>query len=300
MSRENFKQGKLLLKQKRKSQAFWARISRSILTGFILASTAMSSATPVEAGLDEKRIKCLDYLITRSYEDAKHVLTSPLRWNQQSLVTFAVLSAGTFGLMHADEDLQDWVQERRNSTTDGISKWTDRYTKRTTGLTIGGLYLGGMIFCNKKAKETALLSLESVALAEGITKGIKYLVGRTRPFGDKGAFHFDPLQFPPPSSSLSFPSGHATTAFALSSVIAEQYGNLPLTLALYGWATVVALARVNNNAHFFSDVFWGGVIGISVGKTIVRFNRKKASESVQVCLASKPDLLVMGVAISME
>ncbi len=277
-----------------------ARISRSILTGFILASTAMSSATPVEAGLDEKRIECLDYLITRSYEDAKHVLTSPLHWNQQSLVTFAILSAGTFGLMHADEDLQDWAQERRNSTTDGISKWTDRYTKRTTGLTIGGLYLGGMIFRNKKAKETALLSLESVALAEGITKGIKHLVGRTRPFGDKGAFHFDPLKFPPPSSSLSFPSGHATTAFALSSVIAEQYGNLPLTIALYGWATVVALARVNNDAHFVSDVFWGGVIGTWVGITIVRFNRKKASEKFQVCLASKPDVLVMGVSISME
>ena len=260
----------------------------------------MSSAAAVEAGLDEKRIEYLDYLITRSYEDAKHVLTSPFHWSQQSLITFAVLSAGTFGLMHADEDLQDWVQERRNSTTDGISRWTDRYTKRTTGFTIGGIYLGGMIFRNRKAKETAFLCLESVALAEGITKGIKYLVGRTRPFGDKGAFHFDPLEFPPPSSSLSFPSGHATTAFALSSVIAEQYGNLPLTLALYGWATVVALARVNNNAHFFSDVLWGGVIGTWVGITIVRFNRKKASGNVQVCLVSKSDVLGMGVAISIE
>ena len=80
--------------------------------------------------------------------------------------------------MQADEDLQDWVQERRNSTTDEISKWTDKYTKRTTGLTMGGFYLGGMIFRNQKAKETAFLCLESVALAEGITKGLKYLVGR--------------------------------------------------------------------------------------------------------------------------
>ena len=250
--------------------------------------------------MDEEGIECVDCLVTRFYEDTKHVLTSPFHWSQQSLITFAILSAGTFGLMHADEDLQDWVQEHRNPTTDGICKWTDRYTKRTTGLTIGGFYLGGMIFRSKKAKETALLSLESVALAEGITKGIKYLVGRTRPFGNKGASHFDPLEFPPPSSSLSFPSGHATTAFALSSVIAEQYGNLPLTLALYGWATVVALARVNNNAHFFSDVLWGGVIGTWVGKTIVRFNRKKSSGNVQVCLMSKPDLLGMGVAISIE
>jgi membrane-associated phospholipid phosphatase len=300
MSRENFKQGNLLLKQKRMNRAFWAKLEKSIVIALALMNTSILFAASVEAGLDEKRIECVDYLVTRSYEDAKHVLTSPFHWSQRDLITFALLSAGTFGLMHADEDLQDWVQERRNSTTDGISKWTDRYTKRTTGLTMGGFYLGGMIFRNKKAKETAFLCLESVALAEGITKGVKYLVGRTRPFGNKGASHFDPLEFPPPSSSLSFPSGHATTAFALSSVIAEQYGNLPLTLALYGWATVVALARVNNNAHFVSDVFWGGVIGISVGKTIVRFNRKKTSENVRVCLVSKADLLGVGVAISIE
>jgi membrane-associated phospholipid phosphatase len=300
MSREKFKDGKLWIKQERTKDGFSPKLSKSILTALILAVSAISSATTVEAGPDERRIECLDYLIVRSYEDAKHVLTSPFHWNRRSLITFAILSTGTFGLIHADEDVQDWVQERRNSTTDGISKWTDKYTKRTTGLTIGGFYLGGMIFRNKKAKETALLSLESVALAEGITKGIKYLVGRTRPFGNKGASHFDPLEFPPPSSSLSFPSGHATTAFALSSVIAEQYGNLPLTIALYGWATVVALARVNNNAHFVSDVFWGGVIGISVGKTIVRFNRKKTSENVRVCLVSKSDLLGAGVAISIE
>jgi membrane-associated phospholipid phosphatase len=281
-------------------KAFLPKLSRFISVGLIFISTTISSPKPVGAGLCEKGTECLDCLIASFYEDAKHVLISPFHWNQQNLLTFATLSMGTFELMLADGDLQDWVQDHKNSTTDRISKWTDRYTKRVANLTIGGFYLSGILLRNKKAKETALLCLESVALAEGVTKGLKHLVGRTRPFGNKGTFHFDPLKFPPPSSSLSFPSGHATCAFALSSVIAEQYHNIPLTFALYGCATVVALARVNSNVHFFSDVFWGGVIGCAVGKAIVKFNRKKGSENVRLRLVNKPHLLGMGVVVSMK
>lgn len=281
-------------------KVFLTKLSKFPIIGFIIINSIISSATLAVAGTSAEKQEGLDGLITHLYEDTKHVLISPFHWNQQDIITFATLSIGTFELMLADRDLQDLAQEHRNSTTDRISKWTDRYTKRVTNLTIGGFYLSGIIFSNKKAKETALLCLESVALAEGITKGLKHLVGRTRPFGNKGTFHFDPLKIPAPSSSLSFPSGHATTAFALSSVIAEQYGNLPLTIALYGWATVVALARVNNNAHFPSDVFWGAVVGISVGKSIVRFNKKNTSQDARLGLLSKPGLLGVKVMVPIK
>jgi membrane-associated phospholipid phosphatase len=300
MSRENFKRSKCLLKWEQMTKAFLPKLSKAILIGLIFINSTMCSTKPVWAGSSEKRIECLDCLITRFYEDTKYILTSPFHWKGQSLLTFTTLSMGTFELMLADRDFQDLVQDHRNSTTDKISKWTDRYTKRVTNLTIGGFYLSGILFHNNKTKETALLCLESVALAEGITNGIKHLVGRTRPFGNKGTFHFDPLKLPPPSSSLSFPSGHATCAFALSSVIAEQYPNIPLTIGLYGCATVVALGRVNNNAHFLSDVFWGGVIGFSVGRSLVKFNKKNISEEVGLTLWSKPDLLGMKVLVSIK
>jgi len=281
-------------------KAFFPKLSKAILTGLVFINLTIFFAKPLWAGSSEKPVECLDGLVTHFYEDTKHVLTSPLHWNQQSFLTFATLSMGTWELMFADRDFQNLVQDHRNSTTDRISKWTDRYTKRVTNLTIGGLYLGGIVFHSQKAKETALLCLESVAIAEGITKGIKHLVGRTRPFGNKGTFHFDPLKFPPPSSSLSFPSGHATCAFALTSVIAEQYHIIPLSIALYGCAVVVALARINNNAHFLSDVFWGGVIGFSVGRSLVKFNKKNISEDVRLSLWSTPNLRGMKVLIPIK
>ena len=286
------------MKQEQMSRAFLTKWNRTILIGLIFINSVILSSKAIGAGSSEKRTECLDCLITRFYEDTKHVLTSPFHWKGQSLLTFTTLSMGTFELMLADKDFQNFVQKRKDSTTNRISKWTDRNTKRVANLTIGGLYLGGIVFHSQKAKETALLCIESVALAEEITTGIKYSVGRTRPFGNKGTFHFDPLKLPLPSSSLSFPSGHATTAFALTSVIAEQYHYIPLTIVLYGFATLVALGRVNNNVHFLSDVFGGGVIGFSVGRSLVKFNKKNISEDVKLDLWSKPDLMGMKVIVS--
>jgi membrane-associated PAP2 superfamily phosphatase len=300
MSRENFKEDKSLLKQEQMSKVFSPKLNRAILIGMIFINSVIFSSKAIGAGSSEERTECLDGLITRFYEDTKHVLTSPFHWKGQNLVTFTTLSVGTFELMLADRDFQEFVQKRRNSTTNRISKWTDRYTQRVTNLTIGGLYLGGIIFHSQKAKETAVLCLESVALAEEITYGIKHLVGRTRPFGNKGAFHFDPLKLPPPSSSLSFPSGHATCAFALTSVIAQQYHNIPLSIGLYGCATVVALGRLNNNVHFLSDVFWGGVIGFSVGRSLVKFNKTNSSEEVGLGLWYAPDLMGMKLLVSIK
>ncbi|HEX7402362.1 MAG TPA: phosphatase PAP2 family protein [candidate division Zixibacteria bacterium] len=219
-------------------------------------------------------VESADGLIKYLYNDTKHVLTSPLRWRQEDILLFTTLSIGTGELMLLDKDLQKAAQRNRTIDTDRVSRWTSRYTRSITNLTISGLYLSGLVLKDHKLKETALLCMESVVLSEGITSGIKYAVGRARPFADKGAFHFEPLRSPPPSYSLSFPSGHATDAFALSSVIAEQYPSWMVRLISYSFAVLVSLGRVNNNVHFVSDIFWGGVVGTSVGKCLVQFHKK--------------------------
>jgi membrane-associated phospholipid phosphatase len=234
-----------------------------------------------EAAQQINGVESTDGLIKYLYNDSRHVLTSPLRWKRDDILHFTTVSIGTGELMLLDRELQQTAQRNRTADTDRVSKWTSRYTRRITNLTIGGLYLSGLILKDHKLKETALLCLESVVLSEVITSGIKYTVGRARPFADQGAFHFDPLRFPPPSYSLSFPSGHATNAFALSSVIAEQYPTWMVRLISYGFAVLVSLGRVNNNVHFVSDIFWGGVVGTSVGKCLVKFHKNE--NSIKVC-----------------
>lgn len=256
--------------------------------------------TPCLAGSDKNGVESLDGLVNHLYRDTKHVLLAPSHWKQNDLVTFTILSISAFELLALDADLQESIQRNRTNTTDQISKWTDRYTKRVTNLTIGGFYLSGIIFRDRKSKETALLCLESVALAEGITKGLKHLIGRSRPFGNKGAFNFNPLKSPPPFYSLSFPSGHATSAFALSSVIAEQYRSWWVSVICYSFASVVALARVNNNAHFLSDIFWGGVIGTSVGRCLVKFHKKDKTPNWGFSFVNHSGKLILGISVRLR
>ena len=62
----------------------------------------------------------------------------------------------------------------------------------------------------------------------------------------------------------SFPSGHTTTAFAFASVVAVEhewyYG-----VGAYSLASIVALSRIHDNAHYIHDVVMGATIGSAFG-----------------------------------
>jgi membrane-associated phospholipid phosphatase len=263
---------------RRRRTAVWRMLpGRRLPAAALILAVILTCSLKPTAGLartEADHVGCLDGLVKHLYLDTRHVLLSPLRWQRNDLLFFATLSAGPVGLMSADEDFRQIVQRNRSHTTDRVVDWTNKYTRRVANSFIAGLYLSGLVFHDQKARETALLCLESVTLAEGITTGRKYAVGRSRPYAEKGASDFSPLKSPPPSYSLSFPSGHATTAFALSSVVAEQYRSWLVKLAAYGSALAVSYSRMDIDVHFLSDVFWGGIIGISVGRCLVKFHEE--------------------------
>ena len=76
---------------------------------------------------------------------------------------------------------------------------------------------------------------------------------------------------PDGSDTLSFPSGHASTAFAWATVAQSHYGwkvGVPSYLA----ASAIGFSRISNNRHHLSDVLAGATIGYITGRTVVRTN----------------------------
>ncbi len=63
-------------------------------------------------------------------------------------------------------------------------------------------------------------------------------------------------------SSNSFPSGHATTAFAIFLFLAYIFKNKHYQIIFAVIACLTAYSRVYLSQHFFADVAAGGVIGI--------------------------------------
>jgi membrane-associated phospholipid phosphatase len=97
---------------------------------------------------------------------------------------------------------------------------------------------------------------------------IKWIVGRGRPFvgGHANAFNFS--HFAGTEAYSSFPSGHATTAFALAFAVAAIWPRA--RIAMIAYALVIAATRLVLLAHHPSDVVAGALVGIT-GAMAVRY-----------------------------
>ena len=97
---------------------------------------------------------------------------------------------------------------------------------------------------------------------------IKYVVGRGRPFvgGQANAFNFS--HFAGTEAYASFPSGHATTAFALAFAVAALWPRARIAMLVY--ALAIAATRLVLLAHHPSDVAAGALVG-TVGAMAVRY-----------------------------
>lgn len=66
----------------------------------------------------------------------------------------------------------------------------------------------------------------------------------------------------------SFPSSHATNVFSVATYLALLFRHRPTAIALYLWATLVAVSRVYLAMHYPSDVLCGAILGTSIGMTV--------------------------------
>jgi membrane-associated phospholipid phosphatase len=97
---------------------------------------------------------------------------------------------------------------------------------------------------------------------------IKWIVGRGRPFvgGEANAFNF--MHFEGFGAYTSFPSGHATTAFALAFAVSALWPQTRPWMLVY--AVFICATRLVLLAHHPSDVVAGALVGV-IGAMLVRY-----------------------------
>ena len=229
--------------------------------------------------------------------DAGSVLASPLSWGASGWLKFSFVAAATYFISSEEEDLQGWAQTRRNDDTDMVSQYlrpagSGKYVLPA----LGALYVTGRIAGSSRARRTALLGLESVVISGALTGALKYLTHKERP----NPSIVDDVPWNGPGLShahLAFPSGHATCSFALATIVAAEYGDYPMVRPLaYCAAALAALSRVNDNAHWVSDVILGSAIGHFTARTIAARHGRGAGSGFSVLPA--PRAGGMGLTLS--
>jgi undecaprenyl-diphosphatase len=108
----------------------------------------------------------------------------------------------------------------------------------------------------------------AVLLPVLFAEGIKWVVGRGRPFvgGKPNPFNFVP--FTGTEAYFSFPSNHSVTAFALAFAVGAVWPRM--RILMFAYAVVIAATRLVLLAHHPSDVVGGALIGL-IGAIAVRY-----------------------------
>jgi membrane-associated phospholipid phosphatase len=201
-------------------------------------------------------------------DDGAYVLSAPLHWTGEDWKDAGLVTLGIVGAGLLDRQVQHALKGDHNGGFDSTLTQVEKFGGVYSLGVIGGFYLGGWLGGDLRAKTVAQDAIAASLIASGIiTPVLKVVVSRSRPSADKGAYNIRPF-----SGGTSFPSGHATQAFAVASVIAAHYDALWIKAGAYGVASVVGFARLYHDSHFLSDVVAGAAIGTVVGHTVVRFN----------------------------
>ncbi len=208
--------------------------------------------------------------------DAAHALSAPARWDSKAwLVAGATASAGA-GLFLADNGIRRLVVENQDSELLDVA---DGFDHAGNGLWLSAGLLAasgvGLVTSNKTLADAGLVGMESWLLAGAVSQLGKYAIGRARPNAGEGPCSFDPLALDEDHHSL--PSGHSTVAFAGLSGFGFRTGNPWVAAACLGLASCVAWARVYQDVHWTSDVFWGAVLGTAIGYSIARKHGESSS-----------------------
>ena len=159
--------------------------------------------------------------------------------------------------------------------------WSNTGAASTTSdvlqVAIGGGVLGYAVLDGYRRGDreagfaNALLITEATSIALLIDEGVKYAVGRSRPYVFLGR------QGDSPGGNLSFFSGHTTFAFAVaassSTLLLSQHapGAVALSVIAFSAAGLTGYLRIAAEQHYLTDVLAGAVVGTAVGWAVPHF-----------------------------
>ena len=221
--------------------------------------------------------------------DAAQIASAPLRWDRSDWTKFGVGAVAVAGALFLDEDLREIVHHNTNDTTRGLARAAGPFGAEYSFATLGAFYLAGRYLHDDRARAVAEDGLASSLIAAGvITPLLKATIGRRRPSQTD-------VTFARGDGGVSFPSGHTTQAFAVASVVAAHYDSVWVKAAAYGIAGLVGLSRMEQNAHYASDVLAGALIGVAVGNAVVRIH---GEERLRISPAPPVNPATRGMALT--
>ena len=222
-------------------------------------------------------------------------------FSRSDAITAAVFVLGTAAIMPLDRHIA--VESQRPSLQNNTALSHAATTFRLLGepgsiVLAGATYVYGRTQNSPRSAELGLRTIESIGAAGLTSLVVKGVAGRARPFvvGDTNPHDYKSGRGFHDDRYTSFPSGHATTAFAAASAASQEISYLwphashLWTPALFTSASLVGAARIYEDKHWASDVIAGAAVGTVVSRIVVHYARAHPRNAI--------DRLLLPTAVS--
>jgi undecaprenyl-diphosphatase len=120
-----------------------------------------------------------------------------------------------------------------------------------------GMVVTGLISHDRNLEIKGLEDAGAIIIAEGGTVILKNVFKRERPY----LAHPGLITGKSPSTDYSFPSGHASIAFATATSISISYPKWYVIAPSYAFAGLVSYSRLYLGVHYPSDILGGAILG---------------------------------------
>jgi membrane-associated phospholipid phosphatase len=209
------------------------------------------------AQVDSVRVERWD--VIRGIDGVVYTLKSPTRWKGKDWITLGGVTATTAAITLLDEPVREFFQGHDSKFLDGLERVGYHYGKPYAAVGISsGVYLAGLLLKNDWAQETGLMLATGLTTSTIVQTFFKNALGRARP--SVGLGNYETIPFSSAPSFHSLPSGHTTVAFTVSLIMARQVKSIPVKILFYSLATCTAASRIYADAHWVSDLAFGGAI----------------------------------------
>jgi hypothetical protein len=221
------------------------------------------------------------YNFVQFRDETVDFIKQPAKWDGNDWLKLGLIGAGTFLVMQVDQPIHDAVmrdQSYYKSFPVELGKlWGETYS---TAIFAGAFGLHGILTDDKATKKVGFEIIQAALYSGGITSVLKFAFGRARPFMNKGSADYQPFTLLD-DGFHSFPSGHTTLAFALSTVLSRNAQSSALKVLAFVPAALTMFSRVYQDYHWTSDCLLAAAIGFVVATWVVDLHDQKES-TVQV------------------
>jgi membrane-associated phospholipid phosphatase len=204
-----------------------------------------------------------DFTLGDVLTDAGLYFTAPLRWDESDWL----FMGGSLAAIAVAHDFDGRVRAHFAPTGTAGVTGTDSNSLRDAipaASLVVGTWLVSEVTDDSFANTEAYTMVEAAGFSTVTAEALKYAAGRERP--DQTT---DPNDWRDAGSS--FPSLHATAAFAVGTVFAESGSDdyrWFRRVVGYGMATATVYLRLRDNQHWLSDTVAGAALGIASGRFV--------------------------------